>query len=250
MASVGSLNTYINPRYIPEDKTTEKEKLQNAWKAILLANKRGMPETQSYRNRSNMIQQGGLDATLYETRQRDARQQAYLDRQQRNLQSMNPRQIGVNVNLPNVQGFNPGGGNNVGSNAKGGPTPSGTFGKFIAAITGQESGGNYNARNGSSGAMGRYQIMPGNLGGKHSGWDYEALGYDVSPGQFMGSPQIQDAIAQYKLRQYYQKWGPWGAAVAWYAGPGAVGRANKNKSQGAYPTINNYANSILRRMGL
>jgi len=243
---VGSLNTYLDPRFEPKDKTTEKEKQQNAWKAILLANKRGMPETQSYRNRSDMIQQGGLDATNFESKLRAAREQAYINRQQRNLQNMRPRQIGVNVNLPNVQAWTPPGGSNV----KGGPTPSGTFGKFIAAITGQESGGNYSARNRSSGAMGRYQIMPGNLGGKHSGWDYEALGYDVSPGQFMASPQIQDAIAQYKLRQYYNQYGPWGAAVAWYAGPGAVSRANKNKSQGAYPTINQYANSILRRMGL
>ncbi len=66
----------------------------------------------------------------------------------------------------------------------------------------------------------------------------------------MGNPKLQDAIARYKLQQYYKKWGPRGAAIAWYAGPGAVGRVGGNKSQGAYPTINQYANAILKRMGL
>lgn len=228
--------TYINPRYVPEDKTTEKEKRMNAWKALLMANKRAMPDTQGFRRRADIINQGGLDATLHETRMRNAREQSYLERQQRNLANMKPREIGVTVqgNYPNI------------------PQATGTFGKFLSAITGQESGGNYNARNRSSGAMGKYQIMPGNLGGKKSGWDYEALGYDINPSQFMGSPQLQEAIAQYKLRQYYNKWGPWGAAVAWYAGPGAVNRTQSalNRSQGAYPSINQYANSILRRMGL
>lgn len=122
------------------------------------------------------------------------------------------------------------------------------FGSFMNAISSQESGGNYGARNGSSGAMGRYQIMPSNIAGS-GGWDREALGYDISPAQFMASPELQDRIAQSKLQKYYTKYGPAGAAVAWYAGPGAVGRGG-NRSQGAYPTINAYSNSILRKMGL
>lgn len=235
-----ALNTYINPRFIPEDKETEKEKQMNAWKAVLMANRRGMPETQSYRRRSNIIQQGGLDATLYETRQRNAREQAYLERQQRNLQNMQARQINV--------GAGPGSFQNVGNVNIPGAT--GDFGKFISAISGQESGGSYGARNRDSGAMGKYQIMPGNIRGKGKGWDFEALGRDISEAQFMASPQLQEAIARYKLQQYFNKWGPRGAAIAWYAGPGAVNRVNLNKSQGAYPTINQYANSILRRMGL
>lgn len=131
--------------------------------------------------------------------------------------------------------------------------PKGSFGSFLGAISGQESGGNYGARNPSSGAMGKYQIMPANLGGTHSGWDYEALGRDVSVGQFLKSPQIQEAIAQHKLQEYYNKWGPAGAAVAWYAGPGTVSSYLKNPNkytnpQGAYPSIAGYVNSILGRM--
>ena len=233
--------TYINPRYIPEDKTTEREKRTNAWKTILMANRRGMPETQSYRRRSNIINQGGLDATIYESRKKQEEQQAYLDRQRQNLQNMQARRINVSAGPGSFTSFN--GGVNI-------PGASGTFGKFLSAISGQESGGNYGSRNSSSGAMGKYQIMPGNLAGSGRGWDYEALGRDISSAQFMASPQLQEAIARYKLQQYYNKYGARGAAIAWYAGPGAVGRVNGNKSQGAYPTINQYANSILRRMGL
>jgi hypothetical protein len=128
----------------------------------------------------------------------------------------------------------------------------GSFGKFMNAIVGQESGGNYNARNKGSGAMGKYQIMPGNIAGP-GGWDKEALGYNISSSQFMQSPQLQDAIAQYKLRQYYNKYGAAGAAVAWYAGPGTVSGYMKNPGkytnpQGAYPSIANYVNQILGRM--
>lgn len=125
-----------------------------------------------------------------------------------------------------------------------------SFDNFKSAISGQESGGSYKAVNKSSGALGKYQIMPANLGGTRSGWDYEALGKDITPQQFLSTPQIQEQIASYKLREYYNKYGPAGAAVAWYAGPGAVSRANSNTSQGAYPSINAYKNSILRRMGL
>lgn len=234
--------TYLNPRYSPEDKTSEKEKQLTAWRALLMANRKGMPETQSYRRRSDITQQGGLDATLYETRRRNEREQAYLQRQQQNLQNMQARQIDVGAGPGSFQNQQQG---NVNI-----PGATGSFGKFINAISGQESGGNYNTRNKSSGAMGKYQIMPGNLAGTGKGWDFEALGRDISSAQFMASPQLQEAIARYKLQQYYNKYGPRGAAIAWYAGPGAVGKANGNKSQGAYPTINNYANSILRRMGL
>lgn len=124
------------------------------------------------------------------------------------------------------------------------------FVQFLRAISGQESGGNYNARNSSSGAMGKYQIMPGNIMGLHRGWDYEALGRDVSTEQFMRSPQIQEAIAQYKLRSYYQKWGPAGAAIAWYAGPGMVGRKLRRSRgyTGGYPSIQAYMQQVLGRM--
>lgn len=135
----------------------------------------------------------------------------------------------------------------------GGAQPTGSFGKFLSAISGQESGGNYGARNRDSGAMGKYQIMPANIQGSGRGWDYEALGRDISVSQFMKSPQLQESIAQYKLRSYYNKWGPAGAAVAWYAGPGMAPKymANPGKytnPQGSYPSIASYVNMIMGKM--
>lgn len=235
---------YINEKYIPPDKTTELEEKQVNWKKLLLGLRKPPGETQSYRRRSQIINQGGVDATNYESRKKLAQQAAYMERQQRNMNNMTARQFQVSTG---PSSYDPGG-RYIGNvpNIKGG----GSFENFVNAITGQESGGNYNARNRSSGAMGRYQIMPGNIRGSGKGWDYEALGRDISESQFMSNPKLQDAIARYKLQQYYKKWGPRGAAIAWYAGPGAVNRVNLNKSQGAYPTINQYANAILKRMGL
>ena len=132
---------------------------------------------------------------------------------------------------------------NFNANAKGS-----NFAAFQAAISGQESGGNYKSVNKTSGALGKYQIMPGNFKNP-GGWDKEALGYDINPSQFLANPQLQEKIATHKLQSYYNKYGAAGAAVAWYAGPGMVGKAG-NASQGSYPTINAYTQSILRRMGL
>lgn len=132
----------------------------------------------------------------------------------------------------------------------------GSFGKFMNAISSQESGNNYSARNSLSGAMGKYQIMPSNIMGIGTGWDKEALGYDINIAQFMNSPQIQEKIAQYKLQQYYNKYGPAGAAIAWYAGPGAAqkyvssGRASSRGEAGGHPSVSAYMQSILRKMGL
>lgn len=135
------------------------------------------------------------------------------------------------------------------------PQRGGSFGSFMNAISSQESGNNYGARNPMSGAAGKYQIMPFNINGS-GGWDREALGYNISMNQFMASPEIQEKIAQFKLEQYYNRYGPAGAAIAWYAGPGAAqkyvrtGRASSRGEAGGYPSISGYMQSILRKMGL
>lgn len=134
----------------------------------------------------------------------------------------------------------------------GGAAHGGNFGSFLRAISGRESGGNYRARNPDSGALGKYQIMPGNI----PSWSREALGRSISAQQFYQSPQLQEQIAQFKLRQYYQKYGPEGAAVAWYAGPGTAnkymrqGGRGYNAAQGKYSSISAYALGILKAMGL
>lgn len=122
------------------------------------------------------------------------------------------------------------------------------FHNFINAIAGKESGGNYGAVNSDSGAMGKYQIMPANIQGQGTGWDYEALGRDVSPHQFINRPRLQERIARTKLREYFQKYGAAGAASAWYSGnPNAYKHSTHN--QGSYPSIAAYVNAIIQAMG-
>lgn len=125
---------------------------------------------------------------------------------------------------------------------------SGSLGSLMRAIKSQESGSNYRAVNPDSGALGGYQIMPFNLFGG-SEWDRKALGRDVSRSQFLGSPQIQDAIARWQLGNYLKKYGAAGAAVAWYGGPGAVSNMHSRRTQtGGYPSLYAYWNSVLAKM--
>lgn len=116
---------------------------------------------------------------------------------------------------------------------------------FINAIAGQESGGNYSAVNARTGASGKYQIMPENW----PAWAEEAgLGADAEM-----TPENQEIVARFKLGQYYDKYGARGAAVAWYGGEGALSYGeealNRKQGEGNEPSINEYADSIMSRMG-
>lgn len=118
-----------------------------------------------------------------------------------------------------------------------------TFEEFAAAIAGQESGGDYSAVNGSSGALGRYQVMPANVGP----WSRETLGYTVTPQQFLASPDLQDRIALGKLRRYWDAYGPRGAAAAWYSGNPQLSESTAPQPGG--PSIKGYVDSVMARMG-
>ena len=116
---------------------------------------------------------------------------------------------------------------------------------FINAIAGQESGGDYGAVNGRTGASGKYQIMPENW----PAWAEEAgIGADAEM-----TPENQEIVARYKLGEYYDKYGARGAAIAWYAGEGALDYSeealNRKQGNGDEPSINEYADSVLARMG-
>lgn len=117
---------------------------------------------------------------------------------------------------------------------------------FINAIAGQESGGSYNAENSDTGAYGKYQILPSNW----PEWAEEAgIGADAPR-----TPENQEIVARFKLGQYYDKYGARGAAIAWYGGEGALNYSEEalNRKQGdngEYPSINEYADEVLGRMG-
>lgn len=122
----------------------------------------------------------------------------------------------------------------------------GDLGRLMAAIRGQESGGNYGATN-PSGASGAYQILRSNFENAGSGWDMEALGRDVSYNEFMSNQGIQDQIAKYKLGQYMKSRGMAGAAATWYGGDWGYNHMYDRKPQAGYPSMYDYVMSVIGR---
>ena len=114
--------------------------------------------------------------------------------------------------------------------AKGFSSVGGDTKKATQAIGQYESGGNYRAvgKKTSSGdvAYGKYQIMGANI----PSWTREALGYSMTPQQFLNNATAQDKVAEYKINQYMQKYGNvQDVATAWFAGEGAVGKNYQGK---------------------
>jgi len=116
----------------------------------------------------------------------------------------------------------------------------------IASIESKGSG-DYNAvgpTNAKMGrALGRYQIMEANIGP----WSREALGREVSADEFMSNPQIQDAIFDHKFGSYVNKFGPEGAAQAWFAGPGGVGKTDRKDVLGT--DVGTYGQKFMTALG-
>lgn len=128
---------------------------------------------------------------------------------------------------------------------------------FFSIVGEQESGGNYEAENARTGAYGKYQIMPDNF----PAWAEEAgLGADAEP-----TPENQERVAQFKLGQYYDRYGAEGALVAWYAGeyngarwrdgmPTAMGEDGEyswdaRQGNGDEPSVREYVEQSLGRYG-
>lgn len=93
-------------------------------------------------------------------------------------------------------------------------------------------------------ALGRYQIMSANI----RPWSKEVLGHEVTPSEFMSDPQLQDAIFQGKFGQYVNKYGPEGAAKAWFAGEAGMKNPNARDSLGT--TVSAYADKFNKAAGL
>lgn len=92
-------------------------------------------------------------------------------------------------------------------------------------------------------AFGRYQIMGSNIGP----WSREVLGREVTQDEFMRRPEIQDAIFKGKFGQYIQKYGPEGAAKAWFAGE--KGMKNPNARDALGTSVSQYAAKFNRALG-
>lgn len=116
------------------------------------------------------------------------------------------------------------------------------------AIGGMESGNNYqavgpDAGKGRGSAIGKYQVMPANVGP----WTKEAIGFELTPEQFAASPAVQDAVFQHKfVGQYLPKYGPEGAAKAWFAGETGMQDPNRRDVNGT--SVASYGQNFSNQM--
>lgn len=116
-----------------------------------------------------------------------------------------------------------------------------------AAIAGIESGGSYSKLGPitSSGdrAYGKYQVMGANI----PAWTQEALGRSMTPQEFLNSPSAQDAVFNKKFGDYTAKYGPAGAAGAWFAGEGGMNDPNRRDMLGT--SVQDYQNRFMGARG-
>ncbi|HEY3434142.1 MAG TPA: transglycosylase family protein, partial [Solirubrobacterales bacterium] len=93
---------------------------------------------------------------------------------------------------------------------------------FMRALAKVESGGRYDAVNKSSGAYGKYQIMPANW----PGWAQKFLGdKNAKP-----TPENQEAVARAKLKALHRWLGDWRAVAHWWLTGGSDKQGHRDPS--------------------
>lgn len=102
------------------------------------------------------------------------------------------------------------------------------IGQYGEAIAAKESGGRYDAVGPTHAklgrALGKYQVMEANV----APWTREALGRELTPDEFLASPQAQDAVFQHRFGKYVAETGsPEDAASMWFTGRPLAEGANK-----------------------
>ena len=113
---------------------------------------------------------------------------------------------------------------------------------FLGAMSSQESGGNYASVNKNTGALGRWQVMPGNV----PAWAKQYLGIKLTAQQFLRSPQMQDKLVKAVLGSYVSKYGYRGAAAAWYSGNPTLENSYHPEKYG--PSVGGYVDSVMGKM--
>lgn len=119
--------------------------------------------------------------------------------------------------------------------------------KAANAITSIESGGRYDAigpetKTGDR-AYGRYQVMGANI----PSWTKQYLGQSMTPEQFAASPEAQDAVFKGEFGRLTQKYGPEGAARAWFAGEKGMNNPNAKDVLGT--TVADYSRKFTSAFG-
>lgn len=127
-------------------------------------------------------------------------------------------------------------------------TPSAPSGSnYSRAIAGIESGGKYDllgpTTKAGDRAYGKYQIMGANV----PDWTRAALGTAMTPEQFLADPKAQDAVFQHRFGQYVDKYGPTGAAKAWFAGEGGMNNPDARDQLGT--SVADYARRFNAGLG-
>ncbi len=116
------------------------------------------------------------------------------------------------------------------------------FSQFQANISRQESSNNYGAVNKQSGALGRYQVMPYNVGN----WSKQYYGQTLTPQQFLHNPTAQDKVFSGYTQDQYKKYGNWGdVSSVWFTGrPASQGRHRSDGNMTGQQYINNATRGI------
>ena len=120
-------------------------------------------------------------------------------------------------------------------------------GNYAGAISSIESSGRYDlvgpATKSGDRALGKYQVMSANI----PEWTKEALGRSLTPREFLSSPEAQDAVFQHRFGGYVKKYGPEGAARAWFAGEGGMNDMGRRDVLGT--SVADYSNKFTKAMG-
>ncbi|HEY8353847.1 MAG TPA: hypothetical protein VIK69_02380 [Methylophilaceae bacterium] len=123
-------------------------------------------------------------------------------------------------------------------------SPSVDFGNAIAGI---ESSGRYDAlgpvtKTGDR-AYGKYQVMGANI----PEWTRKYVGRAMSPQEFLASPEAQEAVFKGEFGRLAQKYGPEGAARAWFAGEGGMNDPNRRDILGT--SVADYSRKFTTALG-
>lgn len=106
------------------------------------------------------------------------------------------------------------------------------FDRFMYALGQVESGGRYDAYNPTSGAYGKYQIIPSSW----RAWAKEVLGSADAP----KTPENQEKVARYKIHQaWHNIGGGWRPVAYWWL----TGRVSRDES-----TWSSYAKSYVNKI--
>ena len=169
-------------------------------------------------------------------------QQLRQQQEQNNLANLAARYGYSSLDATAPQSQPGGGGPSGGGPSGGGPSGGGT--NYQNAISRIESGGRYDLQGPvtSSGdrAYGKYQIMGENI----PQWTRDALGRSMTPAEFLRNPLAQDRVFNHRFGSYVSKYGPGGAARAWFAGEGGMNNPNARDQLGT--SVGSYERQFLK----